>query len=394
MDNQNLKYLISIFKNMDRNYYEYASFGDNTSHINYLNTKKINYDLEDASGVRKTYVIKDPNNNELFNFRYPFYTHNQQIALDITKDKYLAEEHFKRCGFKTTSSKVYLAKEVETAFRVTFNDNENKKIVLKPSNSSLGKGVFVNVSKESFKETWNASIAESVGKNMENISNTKFIVQNILNGFEARATIMQGTLVSITVRIPPYVIGNGLNTIEQLILSKNKLRNKCRFQKNAPIILTKKIELFLSSNNHSINYIPKKDEAVLLSSVSNISAGGELLDITELVSNNIKEFALDVMASIPGMYSGGLDLIMETLDDKHPAILEANVYPNLSIPRHPTYGIRRNPSKVLFDSLISQYQIDQPSSSRYDIENEGKLLKNYLSFITRKEKYSKINYYA
>src|SRR5699024_3785982 len=149
---------------------------------------------------------------------------------------------------------------------------------------------------------------------------------------------LQGTLVSIIARIPPYIVGDGINTIKELIIFKNKERGKCKYLSKHPIKVTNKVTEFLENNNQSIDYIPQKGEYILLSSVSNIFGGGEIINITDKVSENIKDFALDVLASITGIYSGGLDIILDSYDDKDPHILEVNTYPVISLTKYPTYG--------------------------------------------------------
>ena len=206
-------------------------------------------------------------------------------------------------------------------------------------------------------------------------------MQNFLKGFEVRATILQGTLVALIARIPPYVEGNGRNTIQELIAIKNRTRKSCGYLKKYPINITSKIKEFLKSNNLSLDYIPKNNERVLLSSVSNIAGGGELINITDKVSDNIKEFALDVLASIPGLYSGGLDLVLRSFDDPEPHVIEINTFPVISLTKYPTYGKTSNPAKVLVESVIAQHQINNNEDNQYYIENADEYLKTLLIFL-------------
>src|SRR5699024_368466 len=142
----------------------------------------------------------------------------------------------------------------------------------------------------------------------------------------------------------------------------NKERENCRYLSKYPIKITNKINEFMYSQGITLNTIPKKDENLLLSSVSNINAGGEMINITDYVTQNIKDFALDALASIPGIYSGGLDIMLTSFNDKNPVVIEVNTYPVISLTKYPTYGRQANPSKILFDSLISQYQIGKNSN--------------------------------
>src|SRR5699024_10881893 len=110
---------------------------------------------------------------------------------------------------------------------------------------------------------------------------------------------------------------------------------------------------FLESQNLSFDYVPKQNENVLLNSISNIAYGGETIDITDLICNEIKEEALNAMAAIPNLNTCGIDIMMNSFDDINPVILEINSYPFLSIPYLPTYGIGKNPTEFYVESLVA-----------------------------------------
>ena len=46
------------------------------------------------------------------------------------------------------------------------------------------------------------------------------IVQEMVRGFEMRATVVEGRLDNVLVRIPAYVTGDGTSTIDELIRTK------------------------------------------------------------------------------------------------------------------------------------------------------------------------------
>lgn len=382
-----LTYLINSVSNEKKNIYKTISIGTNSSHINFLKRSEFQYDVETLSASEKLFKIYSKTNKLIDSFVFPFYPNTTQFASELTKDKSKLESHFHKNGFRTTHSNVYNFDESRKAKSDFISLNSTNGAVIKPLNSSLGKGVFVNVPVHRFDECWQYSKDDLSISEKRNEKDLKFIVQNYIPGFEARATILQGTLVSIIARIPPYIVGDGINTIKELIIFKNKERGKCKYLSKHPIKVTNKVTEFLESNNQSIDYIPQKGEYILLSSVSNIVGGGEIINITDKVSENIKDFALDVLASIPGIYSGGLDIILDSYDDKDPHILEVNTYPVISLTKYPTYGLPSNPSKILFESLISQYQIGQAKESQYDIHKSDIYIKNFIAFTKRRLKF-------
>lgn len=387
MDVNDLNYLLDQFKDVSKNKYKSVNVGSNSSYITYLKRSDFNHSIETINASKKLISILTKDGKLIDAFHYPLYPNGTEFALNLTRDKFRAENHLHKCGLNTTKSRVYSYDEVEKAKSEYFIDDINERVVIKPLKSSLGRGVFVNVSKERFNENWKLSKEDLTVTELRHGNDLRFIVQNFLKGFEVRATILQGTLVALIARIPPYVEGNGRNTIQELIAIKNRTRKSCGYLKKYPINITSKIKEFLKSNNLSLDYIPKNNERVLLSSVSNIAGGGELINITDKVSDNIKEFALDVLASIPGLYSGGLDLVLRSFDDPEPHVIEINTFPVISLTKYPTYGKPSNPAKVLVESVIAQHQINNNEDNQYYIENADEYLKNFIDFSKRQLKF-------
>lgn len=387
MDVKDLDYLLDQFKGVSKNKYKSVNVGSNSSYITYLKRSDYNHSIETINASKKLISILTKDDKLIDSFHYPLYPNGTEFALNLTRDKFRAENHLHKCGLNTTKSRVYSYDEVEKAKSEYFIDDANERVVIKPLKSSLGRGVFVNVSKERFNENWKLSKEDLTVTELRHGDDLRFIVQNFLKGFEVRATILQGTLVALIARIPPYVEGNGRNTIKELIDIKNRTRKSCGYLKKYPINITSKIKEFLKSNDLSLDYIPQKNERVLLSSVSNIAGGGELINITDKVSDNIKEFALDVLASIPGLYSGGLDLVLKSFDDPEPHVIEINTFPVISLTKYPTYGEPSNPAKVLVESVIAQYQINNHEDNQYNIEHADQYIRNFIDFSKRQLKF-------
>src|SRR5699024_11347634 len=102
---------------------------------------------------------------------------------------------------------------------------------------------------------------------------------------------------------------------------KNEKRKNC-------IVLTKytikkqyNMNEFLLLNNSSLNDITDNEEYILLGSVSNFRNGGELMNITDIVTEEVKELALNTIAVFPGFFSGGIDIMMESFSDPDTVVL-------------------------------------------------------------------------
>src|SRR5699024_11089002 len=239
--------------------------------------------------------------------RNPVYPSNSAEGRAVSIDKIETEKILTLAEIRTTVSKVYSGQEMEKAMKESFNGPKDT-VVIKPNDMSLGRGVYVNVTENEFEEYWNLTrdIMIKHGRKTQ-----KILVQNFFKGFEARATVIEGKLNSIVARVPDFVRGDGKNSIEKLIIEKNEQRNKCDHLRKKPIVPNASMESFLKYHGYTFNTVPKENEYVLLISVSNTSLGGEMVDITEVVSEEIKNIAVNALASLPDMSTGGVDIMME-----------------------------------------------------------------------------------
>lgn len=252
-------------------------------HIEALKSIKFNYKLNSAKyNYQKTIDILRKNGTSIMRVQPPRYLSNGRLGNRILVNKLSTEQLLNKFDIPTPRSKVYSIDEMLQAKEVFFSNNINSKAVIKPYSGSLGKGVIVNISRDRFEFNWKELV--NTQKNLN-----KVIVQDYLEGFEARATVIEGHLNSVTVRVPPFVKGDGKHSIENLIHIKNEERNICKVLSLAKIKTTSGIIEFLRSQQLSLDYVPKKDEYILLNSVSNFSYGGELINVTDLVGDEIKK---------------------------------------------------------------------------------------------------------
>src|SRR5699024_4302350 len=212
----------------------------------------------------------------------------------------------------------------------------------------------------------------------------KIIVQEYIEGFEARALIIEGKLISVVVRTPPFVIGDGINTIDDLIKISNEEKKKCGMRKDL-LIKKEKLSEYLFSKNIKLEHVPNANEYVLLGSVSNVNNGGELINVTDYVGTEIKEIALNTIGALNGMYTGGVDIMMKHFKDKSPVVIEVNAFPVLSISSFPTYGNIVMAAQNYISSVVAVDQFKNNTIDKYDIQNSEDLIRDYLKFVERKK---------
>src|SRR5699024_1928146 len=88
-------------------------------------------------------------------------------------------------------------------------------------------------------------------------------------------------------------------------------------------------------------------EIVYLSEKSNISSGGDSIDFTEEMPDEIKQIAINTLKSISGLPHGGLDMIVN-LETKYAAVIEINPIPQIGSLVFPMKGKSRDiPSEII-----------------------------------------------
>src|SRR5690625_4395587 len=249
-------------------------------------------------------------------------------AVDIGTNKQQTREKLEKANVPTPKGKDFHINDLEEMLK--YAEKIGYPVVVKPTFGSLGKGVTTNIQSEK-------ELIKAVN-HVKAIGYEDVIIEEYLEGEDYRIYVVDGEVVAATKRVPANVVGDGKQTIEQLIKEKNKLR------KENPYLRTKLIEVddnligTLQKQGLTLNDIPKEKEKVMLSSISNISTGGEPIDITDTISKDIKTVAINAINSIPGLVHGSVDAIVD--EEKNCKVLEINTTAGISIHIFPAKGKR------------------------------------------------------
>lgn len=303
----------------------------------------------------------------------------------ICNDKIATNEILEAKGVRIPWSRTYGEDQVEDALREAFA--AHPEVVVKAHSLTLGVGVYLNVRESNFEETFQECIDLQKRRGHE----AKVIVQEMVQGFEMRATVTEGRLDNVLVRIPAYVTGDGRSTIDELIDAKNEVRTHCGFFHDKPIKRNRNMRSFLSTQGITMDSVPAEGAHVLLTNISNSTYGGETAVVTELVSEEFKKTAVRAAAAIPGLMTAGLDIMVDRFDSTDPVVIEANSYPFAHLSIYPSFGEGTNPLVRYLEAFLARdaFQRD-PLSERSEADQE--YLSNYLSYYALKDQLSTAQY--
>jgi cyanophycin synthetase len=220
-------------------------------------------------------------------------------------------------------------------------------VVLKPQDGNQGKGVTVNVASREHLDIAFKAAAE-IGEVM---------VEKYLPGNDFRMLVVGDKLIAAARRDPPHVIGDGVNTVRQLV---DKVNADPRRGEGHATSLTKirfdDIAIArLDVQGLKPESVPEKGRRVILRNNANLSTGGTATDVTDDVHPEVAKRAV-AAAQMVGLHVCGVDVVCETvlrpLEEQSGGIVEVNAAPGLRMHLSPSFGKGRNVGEAIINHLF------------------------------------------
>lgn len=210
-------------------------------------------------------------------------------------------------------------------------------IVIKPKSTNFGLGISI------FPEGGNEIDVKKAIDIAFQYDQT-ILVEEFIQGKEYRFLVVGDEVVGILHRVPANVVGDGKQSIKELVEAKNQdsLRGKGYKTPLEKINLDESAKLFLKQTGMDFETIPDYNEVVYLRENSNISTGGDSVDYTEVIPDTYKKIAIAASQAI-GAKICGVDMMIAdyTQEDSAYAIIELNFNPAIHIHCYPYKGIER-----------------------------------------------------
>jgi cyanophycin synthetase len=266
------------------------------------------------------------------------------IAVETSCDKQLTKDILKGCGLPVPYGEV--ASSIEEIFEVA--DRIGFPLVVKPLNGRQGEGVITNIHNKD--ELFN--VVHCLDEHVET-----FVIERHYDGNDYRLMIVDGKLAAASLRVPPFVIGNGKDSIKTLIKieNNNPLRGDGHEKPMSKIPLNHTVSCYLEKLDLTLNSIPDKGRIVQVVGNANLSTGGKAIDVTDQVHPTIKDIAI-MSARAIGLDIAGIDFICKGIsqpfDPNEMAIIEINAAPGIRMHHYPSEGQSRDVGKAIVDYLF------------------------------------------
>ncbi len=220
-------------------------------------------------------------------------------------------------------------------------------IVIKPLDGNHGKGASINVT--NFADA-------AAGLEYAQQYSRRVIVEKFITGFDFRVLIINNKLVSAAKRVPAHVVGNGKETIQELIdiINSDPRRGYGHENVLTEITVDRDTTDLLTKMDFSLDSIPNSGETVYLKSTANLSTGGTSIDVTDMMHpENI--FLCERISRVIGLDICGVDIMAENLTqplkENGGVILEVNAAPGFRMHLAPSEGLPRNVASPVIDML-------------------------------------------
>jgi len=245
-------------------------------------------------------------------------------------DKYVLKQEFLKNNIPTPACvqfPVFLSTNLEQIF-----SKLQKPIIVKPRVGSRGRHTMTNIhTLEEFKE--GVDIAKQICAHL--------VAEEHLSGYVCRATFVGGELMGFYRAGTPFVVGDGKQTIRELIKEKNENR-PARVES---VTVGEEIENFIARSGFKLDDILEKDFKLSLTYRTGRFYGGET---KEMLSELHSSFApiLTKAAKIVGLPVIGFDCIIpeptEDASTQRWGIIECNTLPFIDLHYYALEGKPQN----------------------------------------------------
>lgn len=294
---------------------------------------------------------------------YFFRTRGDKVsneAVELVADKGVTKEVLAKANVPVPQGKGF-SEDATDEELIEYSKTLDYPLVFKPTDASLGDGVVTNIKNHE-------EFLDALHYVRHELGYKEVVIEQHVKGPEYRLYVIDDQVIGAYNRIPANITGDGIHTIEELIELKNYERRRNARLNSCLINIDVEIEEYIAKKGYTLSSVPKRGEYILLRGKTNISSGGDPIDVTDKISDEIKEIAVKAVKAIPGLHHAGVDIIVnESENIKHPAVvLEINATAQIGGILYPLKGKARNIPAAIIDYYFPETKgIDTSKSKIY-----------------------------
>lgn len=236
------------------------------------------------------------------------------VAMSRCDNKAVTRRILHKAGLKVPAQQQI--KDIEQAEQFL---QTHHSVVIKPTSGEQGRGISVDI------RTTDA-LRDAIEEAKRFCS--EVLIEAYIAGDDVRIIVIDGNVVAAATRMPPVIKGTGQDSIRKLIFKQSRRREAATCGESS-IPLDAETERCISDAGYSLDDILPYGEYLTVRKTANLHTGGTIHDITDNLSQKVKDDAISAAAAI-GIPVTGLDLIMPEITGDEYVIIEANERPGLA----------------------------------------------------------------
>src|SRR5699024_3851886 len=200
----------------------------------------------------------------------------------IVQDKEKTKNHIDEKGVPIPKVKIF---QIDDDQMFDYARSVGFPVVIKLVKGSMRKGVYTNIRTDEELENAREEFRTR-------FKYSEIILEKHYYGKEYRIYVVGDKVICATNRVPANVQGDGVHSVEKLIKMKNEERKHNPYLKPKPIKVDYEIKLALKNNGLEMGSILPDGEILSLREKSNLSSGGDPLEATDDLSEEVKQIAV------------------------------------------------------------------------------------------------------
>ena len=230
------------------------------------------------------------------------------VALSICDDKAMTRRIVEAAGVRVPDEV-----EASDAEAVRAMLERHGSLVVKPARGEQGRGVAVDL------ETM-ASVERAI--EIARTQSDRVLVESFHKGEDLRLVVIGFKLVAAAIRRPAEVVGNGRDTVRQLIERQSR-RRAAATGGESKIPLDAETERCVAKAGYGLDDVPPEGVAFTVRKAANLHTGGTIHDVTAMVHPRLVEAAIKVARAID-IPVVGVDFIVRNPTEPDYVFIEAN----------------------------------------------------------------------
>jgi len=312
------------------------------------------------------YSLADENKEHTFTVSRGDLTSNE--AREICRNKHLTKEYLLAKNVSTPTGEVF-QKNTSDQTILEYAKTQGFPCVIKPSDGTGGAGVIANIKTEK-------EFIEALEYVRYNLKYPEVIVEKFFEGEDYRVYVVGEKVIGAFIRIPANVIGDGRSDVRELLKKKMVERDKNPALFKRKIKIDKEMHNMLREKGYTLDSVPSEGERVILKSKNNVSSGGDPIDVTSDLTEEIKEIALNATKAIPGLANAGVDIMVDEKKNTG-VVLEINSQASIRSHLFPMEGRARDIPKAIIDYYFPETKsANEPPLYYFDLGNVFKSIQN------------------